>query len=192
MSIVALGGIIVACNSGPAIGTWPPDASVGGSGGSTGTGGTGGTGGLAAGACTTNENLAVYEGLSYTNQDGDPSTSYEAASAIAADCLYATECSDQLTAVFACFPNCDDATINAFGDCVQKCTQDVTAELSAPGLSNECAACYGATVACGARSCTTKCATDPNADECIQCRCENNCIQEFDSCSGLPPGGECN
>ena len=48
--VLALAGVVVACNSGPPITNETPPPS--GTGGSSGTGGTAGTGGLGEGACT--------------------------------------------------------------------------------------------------------------------------------------------
>ena len=62
--VLALAGTLAACNSGPPITnekpiTPPP------------TGGSSGTGGISGdGACTTEENLAVYEALVYKDCDG--------------------------------------------------------------------------------------------------------------------------
>jgi hypothetical protein len=185
--IPALAGIVAACNSGP-----PIDNTGGG------TGGTGGGSGVVD-ACITTENTAVYDNLTYTDEDGVTYTGDEAASAIGSDCIFGTTssdpvlagCGDQALAVLGCFPGCDDATIQALADCVAQCTQDATATASPPGLSDECVSCTGDTVACGAAFCTNLCVADTNAPECIQCRCENNCIPAFDLCSGLPSGGEC-
>jgi hypothetical protein len=206
MWILAFGGIVAAaCNSGPAIGTWPPDASVGGSGGTGGTGatgGTGGTGGLGEGACTDAADQAAYASLSYTNADGTTFTGVEAASEIGSDCIFGTKnadpptdpvlpgCETEAFAVLGCFPNCDTTTINNLANCVAQCTQDAT------GLSGECVACTGDTVACGAAFCTNLCATDTNDPDCIDCRCGNNtgsrnCIEEYDACTGLSPTTTC-
>ncbi|MGD8607183.1 MAG: hypothetical protein PVH21_07820 [Myxococcales bacterium] len=198
--ILAFGGIVAAaCNSGPAIGTWPPDASVGGSGGTGGTGGTGatggtgGTGGVTPGACTGGADQAAYASLTYTDADGVDYTGVEAASAIGSDCIFGsststpalTGCANEAYLVLGCFPNCDDATIQILADCVAQCVQDVT------GLSSDCVACTGDTVACGAAFCTNVCVSDTNSPECVGCRCDNNCIQAYDDCTGLPPTTTC-
>jgi len=199
MTIVALGGIVAACNSGPAIGDYMPGTGGTGGEGTGGTGGTGNTGGGGTGACTDTEDQDVYANLSYTNEAGDTFTGSDAASEIGSDCIFGTTSSDpvlsgcaaEAAAVLGCGSGCPPATIQALADCVAQCTQDGTAEASPPGLSSACVACTGDTVACGATYCVAQCVADTNAPQCIQCRCDNNCIQEFDSCSGLPSGGEC-
>jgi hypothetical protein len=189
--VLALAGAAMACNSGsPITNEKPIDPGSGGSGGSN---GSGGSGGLGDGACTNEADQAVYADLTYTNEAGETFTGTDASSEIGSDCIFGTEtsdpvlpgCGDEAFLVVSCFPNCDEPTIQAAADCVAQCTQDAT------GLSAECMACTGATVACGAAYCTGVCISDTNAPECIQCRCENNCIQAFDECSGLPSDGDC-
>jgi len=188
--VLALAGTVAACNSGPPVtGEVEPPPPVGGNGGSCDPGG-------GDGACTNAEDEAVYADLTYTDDADATFTGTEAASAIGSDCIFGTSQSDPLLAgcgaeatdVIACFPSadgCPDATIQALADCVAMCTQDAT------GLSDECVGCTGDTVACGAAFCTTACVADTNAPGCIACRCRNNCIQDFDSCSGLPSSCEC-
>jgi hypothetical protein len=192
---VALAGSLIACNSGPPITNEKPAT-----GGSTGTGGSGGSGGLGEGACTTEENQAVYAELVYINSAGTEFTGDEAASEMGSDCIFGSEtsqpplngCGAEAGVVIGCFPNCSADVIQEAADCVARCVQEATQEAAPPGLSDECVACTGDTVACGAAFCTNLCVSDTNAPACIDCRCENNCIQEFDRCSGLPSGGECN
>ena len=189
--VLAVAGAVVACNSGPPISNEPDYGN--GNGGSSGTGGTAGTGGLGEGACTDEANQAVYAGLTYTDEDGATFTGTAASAAIGSDCIFGTDtsdpvlagCGDEAFAVVSCFPNCDDAITQALADCVAQCTQDAT------GLSEECMACTGDTVACGAAFCTSQCVANTNAPPCIQCRCDNDCTPAFDRCSGLPSGGDC-
>jgi hypothetical protein len=186
--VLALAGAALACNSGPPITNERPiDPGTGG------TSGTGGAGGLGEGACTNDADQAVYEDLTYTDEDGNTFTGTDAASAIGSDCIFGTEtsvpvlpgCGDQAFAVVSCFPSCDQPTIDALATCVAMCTQDAT------GLSTECMACTGATVACGAAFCTSQCVSDTNAPICIECRCDNGCTPDFDECTGLPSSGDC-
>jgi hypothetical protein len=93
--------------------------------------------------------------------------------------------------VLGCFPNCPADVIQSAADCVADCVQTATVEAAPPGLSDECVACTGDTVACGAAFCTTDCINDTNDPKCITCRCDNNCIQSFDTCSGLPSDNQC-
>ncbi|MGB5695540.1 MAG: hypothetical protein WBM46_07815 [Polyangiales bacterium] len=165
-----------------------------GTGGTGGTGGMGGTGGIPDnGACTNEADQMVYDNLTFVDAAGITYTGTEAASAIGSDCIFGSAastpplsgCATQAGAVLGCFPRCDQSVINALADCVAGCTQEAT------GLSTGCMSCTGDTVACGAAFCTTQCVSDTNAPACIQCRCDNDCIQSFDTCSGLPSGGEC-
>ena len=185
--VLTLAGVVVACNSGPPITNEKPiDPGTGGSPGTCDPGG-------GDGACTTPENEAVYADLTYTDDAGETFTGADASSAIGSDCIFGTKQSDPLLTgcgkeagnVISCFPNCPQETIDTAADCVAQCTQDAT------GLSDECVACTGETVACGAAFCTLECVADSNAPACIDCRCANNCIQSFDACSGLPSDCEC-
>ena len=52
-------------------------------------------------------------------------------------------------------------------------------------LTDECAACYGATIACTIERCVAECIADPAAEPCTTCQVEKGCIDEFLTCSGL-------
>ncbi len=163
-----------------------------------GTGGTGGTGGQ-EGACTDLEDTEVYANLTYIDDAGATFTGSDASAAMGSDCIFGTSastpllpgCGDEARAVVACFPTCDQPIIDALALCDALCVQDGTAEASPPGLSDECVACTGGTVACGAAFCTGQCVQDTNAPGCIQCRCDNFCTPDFDVCTGLPSSGDC-
>ena len=198
--VLALAAAVAGCNSGPPITNVSPPPTAG-SGGSAGSGGTAGTGGVSGGDgnCTNAEDAAVYAELEYTTGAGDTFTGPDAASEMGSDCIFGAPsstpalagCGAESAAVLNCFPNCPAETIQAAADCVALCVQDGTAEAAPPGLSAECVSCTGDTVACGAAFCTNLCVSDTNAPACIECRCDNNCIQDFDSCSGLPSDNEC-
>ena len=192
--VLALAGAAAACNSGPPITNEKPP----------GTGGTGGAG--TVDACITDENKAVYDELVYIDCAGVTYTGDDASSAIGSDCIQGTTnpatcqngstppivgCGKLAGEVVSCTPLCPQETIDAAADCVADCVQTATAEVAPPGLSDDCVACTGDTVACGAAFCTLECVADSNAPNCITCRCDNNCIQSFDICTGLEPGGEC-
>ena len=198
--VLALAGTLAACNSGPPITNVKPIPPP--------TGGSSGTGGIPGGdgACTTDENLAVYADLVYKDCDGVTHTGDDASSAIGSDCIQGTAnpvtcpagsepslegCGALAGEVLGCFPTCPQETIDAAAACVADCVQTATEEAAPPGLSDDCVACTGETVACGAAFCTTVCIADSNAPECSQCRCENDCIQSFATCSGLPSDGDC-
>lgn len=193
--VLALAGSMMACNSGPPITNVRPDPPSGGSGGTTGTGGSSGEG-----ACTNAEDDAVYAGLTFINDDAIESSGSAAASAIGSQCVFGSEdsmpavtgCATEANEVLLCFASgCDQPTIDALGACVALCTQETTAEISPPGLSTECMACTGETVACGAAFCTRFCAATTTNPDCVACRCENGCTPDFDVCSGLPSTGAC-
>jgi hypothetical protein len=194
--VLALAGAAAACNSGPPVtNVTLPD-----------TGGGGAGGGGTVDACINEEDEAVYEELVYKDCAGVTYTGDDASSAIGGDCIQGTAnpvtcpagsepslvgCGALTGMVLGCFPNCPADLIQEAADCVADCVQTATAEAAPPGLSDDCVACTGDTVACGAAFCTTVCISDPDAPVCIDCRCENNCIQSFDTCSGLPSDNEC-
>lgn len=205
--VLALAGSVAACNSGsPYTKERPPAVNPPpGSGGSNGDGGAGGMivegCGLTVGTdpCVTEENIAVYEDLVYTNDDGEFSTCDEAASAIGSDCILGSSrseppvrgCGAESGVVLGCFPNCPPDVVQAASECVTLCVLSTIEQITGSALSESCGACYGETVACGAAFCTNVCVNDSNAPACIDCRCLNNCIQSFDECSGLPSDNEC-
>jgi len=195
--VLALAGAVVGCNSGsPTTNVRPPPPT----GGSSGSGGSAGIGG-GEGACINAEDAAVYAELTFINSDGIESSGSDAASAIGSECIFGSQasvpvvtgCSQEAGDVIRCFASgCPQETIDALADCVALCTQDTTAGIAPPGLSTECMACTGDTVACGAAFCTNLCVSDTNAPDCVACRCENDCTPAFDRCSGLPSSGDCN
>ncbi|MBW2380309.1 MAG: hypothetical protein JRG70_12295, partial [Deltaproteobacteria bacterium] len=154
------------------------------------------------GQCVNDADRAIYEALEYINDDGEPSTCIDAAAEIVADCIFGSvnsepplegcadearsviacfpSCADEARSVIACFPTCPPETIHVFAVCAADCTADAT------GLSAGCAGCYGADVACSTVFCIPVCVADANAPACIQCRIDNGCIPDFNTCSGLP------
>jgi len=195
---LALAGAVMGCNSGSPI-TNEPDI-PGGTGGSGGTVGTGGSGGGGEGACTNAEDAAVYAELTFIDSDGVESSGSEAASAIGSECIFGSQasvpavtgCSQEAGDVIRCFASgCPQETIDALAACVALCTQDTTAAIAPPGLSTECMACTGDTVACGAAFCTNLCVASTTSPECVGCRCDNNCTPACGTCSGLPSSGDC-
>lgn len=153
------------------------------------------------GGCTSTANAAVYSELTYVNDDRVTFTGTDAAEAIAVDCIFGstnstppvTGCFDAAGQVLVCIPNCPEETVNNLATCVADCTQETTTAIAVPGLSDGCVACTGDATACGFAFCAPfGCAADFNSQLCIECRCDVGCIQFFDTCSGLPSGGECN
>ena len=53
-------------------------------------------------------------------------------------------------------------------------------------VSDECADCYGAAVACTAKKCLDKCLGNTEGDACKACQVEMGCREAFNTCSGLP------
>jgi len=146
------------------------------------------------GACINDADRTTYESLVYVDGQGTLWTCIDAATEIGNDCVFGSAqsepplegCRDQAGDVIACFPNCPEEVIDAFGACVALCTARAT------GLSAGCANCYGEAAACGAAFCTFACAGgDLNSPPCISCRIENGCIPGFDACSGLPGDIDC-
>jgi hypothetical protein len=188
--VLALAGAAAACNSGPPITNEKP-APPPPTGGSNGGGGDG--------ACTTDANQAVYDNLVYKDCDGVTHMGDDASSAIGSDCIFGCDvsepplvgCGMEASTVLGCFPSCPADVIQSAAACVADCLQTATAEVAPPGLSDECVACTGATVACGAAFCTNVCISDTNDPACIACRCDNDCTPAFDTCSGLPSDGDC-
>ena len=203
--VLALAGSVAACNSGPPVQGCKPGQVVNsdgrcesesGSGGSTGGGGSSGEG-----ACTIAEDTAVYAELEYTVDDGIMESGSVAASAIASDCVFGSTnstpnnpgCEDQAGAVLACAiaNNCTADDIQTLTTCVEDCQQELIMEITGSTLSDECNACYGASVSCSAALCATSGCSNPTSSQCIECRCVNGCSPDFDTCSGLAPSGDC-
>ena len=189
--VLALAGsVAVGCNKGPPITGTGPGLGLGGNGGTCDPSG----GSSMVGACLNADDAAVYACLEFTNSKGEMSTCTDASSAIGSECVRGSDVSDppitgcgtETLNVVACFPDCPPDTVDALSDCVVACTQETTAELCPPGLSDDCVDCTGATVACGAAFCTRQCVADTTAQMCIDCRCNNNCTPEFVICSGIP------
>ena len=188
--VLALAGSVAACNSGsPITGDPGPGPGTGGD-----NGGGGGTGGALEGACINDADAAVYDALTFTNSKGETTTGTDASSAIGSECIRGSDvsdppvggCGDETFAVIACLGNCPQETIDALATCVEACTNDTIEEITGSTLSDECVACTGATVACGAAFCTSPCLADTTAQPCIDCRCANNCTPQFVICSGIP------
>jgi hypothetical protein len=151
------------------------------------------------GLCVNAEDAAVYECLEFTDGDGQTYLGTDAVAAISNECRFGSDnsippiegCPGEFGQVIACFPNCPPETVDALADCVAGCTQDTTADLCPPGLSDDCVGCTGASEACGAAFCIAQCVSDAMAPGCIDCRCNNNCTPMFEVCSGIP-SNQCN
>ncbi len=89
--------------------------------------------------------------------------------------------------MLACFePGCPEEVIDEGALCVADCTQEATAEIAPPGLSDGCIGCTEQLTACGAVSCADVCARSTGSAACNTCLCENDCYGAYYRCSGLP------
>ncbi|MDH3201682.1 MAG: hypothetical protein OEM15_12385 [Myxococcales bacterium] len=189
--VLALAGAVGGCGDGETNGT-------GGTGGTGATGGTGGAGGGTGGAggsavvtdaCTNADDTAVYDGFSYVDSTGTTLTGVDAVSEVASDCV--------LGEGNVAPPGCGmwvgiligaNTPENRAGaaQCVETCMADTGID-----LTDDCLGCYGESVSSGAGFCLSECASDPDAQGCIDCRCGMNdpglnIFARFDECSGLP------
>jgi hypothetical protein len=208
--VLGLAGVIAACNTGAPITGCKPGEIVNldgrckkidtGTGGTGGAGGAGGGGGSVGGECTNDADEAVYDALTYTNDDGESSTGSDAASAIASDCVFGGDdtvppegCGELAAIVIVCASSmtCTPKMIQDLTKCVGECAQDTIESITGSRLSDGCGACYSESVACSAARCATSGCSTPTSTECVQCRCEEGCTPGFDACSGLEPSGVC-
>jgi hypothetical protein len=194
---VAIGCGLEEAGSAATSGTGATGGNGNGTGGSGGSGGTGATGGLGEGECTNDADQTVYAGVEYTNVEGS-FTGTKAVSEIGSDCVLGNSQNEapNLTsigcAMFVGFVLADpsDENIENLANCVVDCIVEQPVD-----LSEGCLDCYGKTVACGAAFCAGKCADDTDDPACIACRCGDisgvNCVEDFDTCSGLEPNTTC-
>jgi hypothetical protein len=78
-------------------------------------------------------------------------------------------------------------TIQPYEECITDCVEE-----EVPGLSPDCAACYGALEGCGVAqvpSCSTQCQFNSCSTSCLDCLNHADCIAEFEECRGLPGDG---
>jgi hypothetical protein len=138
----------------------------------TGTGGTGGTS-SSVGTTSTTATTSTTSTTATTGTGGAPSgaCTNAADSAIVAD--PAKDVSGQ-TAM------CGKTTFGA-----EPATKDCI--VTATGLSDACATCFGDTVGCVVSKCLTPCLADSAGACCAICRAAN-CDKDFATCSGITPG----
>lgn len=79
------------------------------------------------------------------------------------------------------------------GDAARAYVQTCILEKSDDAISDECSGCFAASAECAIANCFSPCAMAPigASDECIACRCENNCYQDYGACSGREYGDQC-
>ncbi len=72
-----------------------------------------------------------------------------------------------------------------YEECISECVAD-----EVPGLSTECAACYGALERCNLDSfCRTQCQFNGCSTLCLDCLNLAGCIEEFEECTAIPGDG---
>ena len=147
-------------------GTVPP-GKIPGDGGAGGAGGAGGVGGVEPkGACDNASDLGAIETAGGSIRD------------VASDCGSLLNPS-----------SCSSLILNAprYEQCITDCV-----EAEVPGLSTECASCYGALEGCGVQqipSCWTSCQNNTCSDLCLNCLTDAGCIEGYETCRGLPGDG---
>ena len=75
----------------------------------------------------------------------------------------------------------------SYEDCITECVGD-----EVPGISEECAACSGALERCGVAqipSCRTACQLNGCSSLCLDCLNRGDCIEDYETCRGLPGNG---
>jgi hypothetical protein len=189
VSALALAGAVGGCGDDGGSGT-----------GGTGGGGTGGGGGAVTDACTNAADTAVYDGVTYTNLEGDFEGT-KAVSEIAADCVFGNSMGEAPNLISDGCPTLvgpilidpNEENVTNMANCVVDCTVEQGVD-----LSQQCLDCYGDTVACGAAFCATPCSEGTDTEGCLVCRCGGglstsgvNCVVDFDTCSGLEPNTTC-
>ncbi len=76
-------------------------------------------------------------------------------------------------------------TNESYDECVAACVED-----RVPGLSTECATCYGTLEQCGFDSrCGPQCQFDACRTPCFDCLNLAGCVEDFEECRGLPGDG---
>jgi hypothetical protein len=199
--IALAGAVAIGCGTEEAgSAATPGTGATGGNPGTGGSGGAGATGGLGEGECTGDADQAVYDGVTYTNLEGDFEDTV-AVSEIAADCVFGNSMGEAPNLISDGCPTLvgpilidpNEENVTNMANCVVDCTVEQGVD-----LSQQCLDCYGDTVACGAAFCATPCSEGTDTEGCLVCRCGGglstsgvNCIEEFDDCSGLPPATTC-
>ena len=86
--------------------------------------------------------------------------------------------------LFVCAASIGDS--EAYGQCV-----DVCVAARVPGISTDCADCYGNLESCGLVAlCRFQCQANTCSVLCLNCLNDASCITEFEQCRGIP-GDSC-
>ncbi len=64
-----------------------------------------------------------------------------------------------------------------------QCT--TTCLMTMGGLDAPCAGCFAGRTECTITNCVAQCISDVNSPGCVMCQMDNNCISDFETCSGL-------
>ncbi|MFW2387993.1 MAG: hypothetical protein ACN4G0_06640 [Polyangiales bacterium] len=146
-------------------GSIPDPGGTGGNGGAGGSGGEGGDGG-SMGACDNATDIGAMEAAGESLRD------------VARSCGLPNNMSSFCASLIG--------TGGLYEECISDCVEE-----SVPGLSTECAACYGALERCGLASlCRTSCQLNNCSSLCLDCLNRGGCIEEYETCRGLP-GDSC-
>jgi hypothetical protein len=94
------------------------------------------------------------------------------------DCEF-VESGEARSVASACGQTCNTEPPAEKGPCAVAC---INMEL---GMSSECSACYAGLVGCTFDNCLGDCAADPSSSACVECQVENECLSDFETCSGL-------
>jgi hypothetical protein len=70
---------------------------------------------------------------------------------------------------------------DAYASCVSTCI-----ETSVPGLSSECAGCYGELGGCAVGNLCLACASDTCSAMCLDCLNGAQCLTRLEECTGIP------
>ena len=70
---------------------------------------------------------------------------------------------------------------DAYASCVTACIQE-----NVPGLSLDCAGCYGELGGCAVAALCLACASDTCSVACLGCLNGANCLTRLDECTGIP------
>ncbi len=64
-----------------------------------------------------------------------------------------------------------------------QCT--TTCLMTMGGLDAACAGCFAGRTECTISNCVAQCISDVNSPGCVMCQMDNNCVSDFETCSGL-------
>lgn len=79
------------------------------------------------------------------------------------------------------------------GEEAREFVQSCVLQESDDAISSDCASCFALSAECAITNCFSPCSMAPvgASEDCIACRCENNCYQDYGTCSGREYGDQC-